>query len=177
MCLALTAIKKQQVKRDHLIVFVRGGQKKATRRIRHLRDLDCEGGMLLNRNEKTEGIFSNTWKIGEMFRQLLQKVKEWTFSEDKNKKQWRRTRNHRFKLQQERLIFIRKKNLGASGKYLPASCQGQVMQIFTRNAVLVLILGPKFSQGPFQPYCLTSMITYNQMQIWQEKLANGGQPS
>lgn len=60
MCLALTAVKKHQVEKDHLTVFVRGGQKKATRRIRHLKDLDSEGGKLFNRNEETEGIFSIT---------------------------------------------------------------------------------------------------------------------
>lgn len=60
MCLALTPIRKQQVKKDHLAVFVRGGQKKVTKRIRHLKDLDCEGGKLLNRNEETQGIFSIT---------------------------------------------------------------------------------------------------------------------
>lgn len=56
----MTAIKKQQVKKAHLTVFVRGSQKKAARRIWHLKDSDCEEGRLLNRDEKTEGILSIT---------------------------------------------------------------------------------------------------------------------
>lgn len=58
--LSIDSSKKHQVEKDHLTAFVRGGQKKATRRIRHLKDLDSEGGKLFNRNEKTEGIFSIT---------------------------------------------------------------------------------------------------------------------
>lgn len=80
-------------------MFVRGSQKKAARRIWHLKDLDCEEGRLLNRDEKTEGILSITWNVQAA-----------SAKSNRMNIQWRQRRNHWFKLQQQRLILIRKKS-------------------------------------------------------------------
>lgn len=62
-------------------------------------------------------------------------------------------------------LFSLGKYLREIGKYLPESCQEQVMQIPIRNEALMIIpSGTMTSRDLFQPYCCTSVIRFKQMQ-------------